>query len=93
MNKKLFVFIFAAAHIAFVVLLIHKQNLFINLSYKKQKYEREITQLEEHKKALTQELCLLKNHRAVEQHAQNVLGMQPISMKQIRKLESYDQLT
>lgn len=86
MQKKLFIGVFIGAHILFIALLIHKQNLFIDLSYKKQKLEQARCGLLENKKTLTQKLCVLKNHRQVQTYAKNHLGMESINMKQIRKL-------
>lgn len=87
MKKPHFAIIFLSTHIAFILLIIHKQNLFINLSYEKQKKEQARTNLKEQKQQLLQRYYTLSNHNDIKSFAQNSLNMEQISMAQIKKLK------
>ena len=91
MNRSFFIAIFVSAHIAFVLLTIHKQNAFIQLSYEKQRKEKAILALREQKKQLTQERYALHSHEQVKKVAQQQLHLEPIKISQIRKVSLNDQ--
>ncbi len=86
MTRSLFIAIFVSAHIAFVLLTIHKQNAFIQLSYDKQRKEKAILALREQKKQLTQERYVLHSHEQIKKVAQQQLNLEPIKISQIRKI-------
>ncbi len=86
MKKTTFATIFFCTHILFVILVIHKQNLFISLSYDKQKKEKLREELLEQKKLLTQRNHALANPSLVKDFAKKNLNMEPIALTQVRKL-------
>lgn len=87
MKKPHFAIIFLGAHVAFILLIIHKQNLFINLSYEKQKKEQLRTTLKEQKQQLLQQHYALSNHKDIKGFAHTQLTMEPITMAQVKKLK------
>jgi cell division protein FtsL len=86
MKRSLFISLFVSVHILFVLLVIHKQNNFIALSYEHQRKHKEILKLQDRKKQLDRERYMLTSHEYVKQFAQTKLGMQPVRMSQIRKI-------
>lgn len=91
MKKKLFITVFITAHIFFVFSQIHKQSLFIKLSYEKQKYEKLKQELTEKKQTLNYALRKeMSNPAAIKAVAKDKFHMQKISLKQI-KLLPYEQ--
>lgn len=85
-KKSLFISCFIGVHILFVLLVIHKQNKFIEFSYEKQRKEKMIAQLRELKKKLERERYILTSYERVKSFAQKELGMEPMSIKQFRNI-------
>lgn len=88
MKKTTFAAIFFSTHIFFVLLIIHKQNIFISLSYEKQKKEKFREELAEKKKLLTHQCHALANPTVIKEFAKNNLHMEPIALAQVRKLNN-----
>jgi hypothetical protein len=86
MKRKTFAALFFSTHILFIVLIIHKQNRFISLSYEKQKKERVREELHEKKKLLTQQYHAHVNPSMVKDFAKSQLRMEPVALSQVRKL-------
>lgn len=86
MKRSVFISLFIGVHVVFVLLVIHKQNAFIALSYDKQRKEKMIAQLKETKKLLEREQYALTAHERVKTFASKELGMEPMSIKQLRTL-------
>lgn len=86
MKRPFFISCFIGAHILFVLLVIHKQNKFIEFSYEKQRKEKMVAQLRELKKKLERERYALTSHERVKTFAHKELGMEPMSIKQLRTL-------
>ena len=86
MKKITFILIFIAAHILFVVVQIHKQSLFTKTSYEKQKNEKYLTELEQKKKDLSQELYKLQSSKNVKKFSIDKLGMGKVKLDQVVKL-------
>lgn len=86
MKKTTFAAIFFSTHVLFIVLIIHKQNRFISLSYEKQKKERKLEELHEKKTLLTQQYHALANPSLVKEFAKNQLHMDSIALSQVKKI-------
>lgn len=86
MKKQTFIGIFITVQIACITLYIHKQSLFVKLSYQKQTAQDELKKLIAHKEVLTSKLCDLQNPKRVKHFAQEKLGMQPLALKKIKRL-------
>lgn len=86
MNNKLFFSVIVCAHVLFVFLHIHTYSRIIKQSYIKQKIDQKKADLEQKKQLLTQQMYAFKNQNAIKEFAHNKLNLQPISLKQIRKL-------
>ena len=93
MKKTGFLLIFISTHVVFVFLQIHQYSHIINSSYQKQKTEKLKEQLLQKKQSLTHQLYALQNKTAVKNFAQNKLGMEPIHLHQIQKLNGYSNVT
>lgn len=83
-KKKAFITLFIAVHIFFLVFPIYKQSKFIELSYKKQKYEKQKKELISQKQQLKQQLSSRFDYSAIKDYAINDLKMTKISLKQIK---------
>lgn len=90
MNKKLFITTIIGTHIIFVMLHIHTYSRIIKQSYQKQKNEQLRLTLTHKKQQLTQQLYLLKEQVAIKQFALEQLHLEPINLKQVRKLKKHD---
>lgn len=75
-----------SAHIIFIFLHINIYSRIIKLSYQKQKNEQLKTALEYKKQNLAQQLCALKNQALIKEFAKNSLRLEPITLKQVRKM-------
>jgi cell division protein FtsL len=88
MKRSLFITLFVSVHILFVLLIIHKQNNFIALSYENQRTQKRILELQDSKKILLREQYALTSHEHVKKFAQTKLGLEPVKMSQIKRLVS-----
>jgi hypothetical protein len=86
MKKIIFITLFITTHIGFLFLQIQKQMESVKESFRKQKNERMLTQLEQKKQALTNELQLLQNKPEIKRFAQEKLNLQAINLTQIERL-------
>ena len=86
MKKSVLALLFIVVHILFIFVQIHKYSLLIRTSYKKQKNETKKIELKHKKEKLIHTLHTIKDKTRVQRYAQNKLNMQPIRLKQIRKL-------
>ncbi len=86
MKKTIFITLFIVTHIGFLFLQIQKQMESVKESFRKQKNERTLTQLEQEKQALTNTLQSLQNKQEIKEFAQKKLHLQPISLTQIKRL-------
>jgi cell division protein FtsB len=86
MKRAPFLMLFVGTHLIFVFLIIYKHQLRIQLLYEKQKQEALYAQLVEKKDHLTQQLCALKDKKAVKTYAHMALNMKPIALNQIKKI-------
>jgi hypothetical protein len=87
MKRVTFVSLFILTHLFFIFFQINKHNKFINLSYTKQKYENEIKALTQKKQELSQNLYNLRKSSTIKQFAKETLGMNSISIKQVKKID------
>ncbi|HEV2601605.1 MAG TPA: hypothetical protein VGT41_04860 [Candidatus Babeliales bacterium] len=88
MRNSHFIITFISAHVICIALQIYKSNCFIETSYRKQQYETTYQQLEQKKQELTYQLNTAKNVSTIRKFAQHELGMQPISLTQIKTLSA-----
>lgn len=87
MKRSWFITLFISTHILFILLIIHKQNRFIDLSYQNQKKEKQKNELLNSKKELTNQLYAQANHSHIKTYAIKN-GMEPISLAQVKKIAS-----
>lgn len=85
-KKHFFLVLFIAVNIMFVFLLIYKQSLSTHLFYKQQLLDKEIEKLTTQKQELTHALYEQKNKNNILDYATTNLGMQKVTLKQIKKL-------
>ncbi len=85
MRTKLFITLFISLTLICVFLHLHKESIIINLSYTKQKNEKTLTKLYEHKKQLAHELYTLQNRTTIKQFAKAELAMESMRLAAIRK--------
>ncbi len=86
MKKSFFITLFIVTHIGFLFLQIQKQMESIKESFRKQKNERTLTQLEQKKQALINELQLLQNKQEIKKYAQTTLKLHPVTLTQMQRL-------
>jgi len=77
---------FVGTHLLFIFLHIHKSNLFVKESYRKQNNAALAKQLEHSKQELLCKLNAEQNRVAIKTFAQNTLGMKAINLNQIHKI-------
>jgi peptidoglycan hydrolase CwlO-like protein len=86
MHRRTFISTVVLSNILFILLHIHKYSVLNELHYRKQRYEKELTQLSKQGDNLQQELCALHDRKTVTRYAQKYLHMAPISIGQMRKI-------
>lgn len=89
MKKVTFTGTVLATQVIFLLLHIHKYSTITELMYTKQRYEDEITKLEQEEQRFKQELCALQNKKTVSRYAQKYLAMSPVRLQQLRTLEPH----
>lgn len=89
MHRRTFIITVIVTNIAFILLHIHKYNVVTELTYCKQRYEKEFAQLIKQEDNLQQELCALHDKKTVTRYAQKYLHMTPITIGQMRKLHEH----
>ncbi len=88
MKQSRFLTIFITTHVLFILLQIHKHTQIVRHSYQKQEFEQQLALLSEKKEQLTHMLCGLKSHDTIHNYAQTTLGMKPIKLNQIKKIQT-----
>ncbi len=86
LKKHFFLITFIATNIFFIFLLIHKQTMSSRLFYQQQELEQTINNLNARKQEFTEALYLKQDKAHIKEIAVNKLGMQKISLRQIKKL-------
>lgn len=89
MKKRFFITTFIIIQLGIITLHIEKQSRLIKLSYEKQKYEKQISQLKIKKQELTCTIASLQNQASIKQYAQNTLGMSPLSLHKIKRVPAH----
>lgn len=82
-KKRTFISFFIGIHLMFVVLQIHKQSVFIGLSFEKQRLEKRMLELVEQKNQLAQELFILENKSEIKKFATNQLNMKQLTLSNL----------
>ncbi len=85
MKKTAFLTLFIATNISFIFFHIHKHMHFIKQSFRKQRNDRLLAQLEQKKQELTNQLYALQNRTAVKTFAQEKLSLKPILLTQVKR--------
>lgn len=86
MKKRKFFYLVLGTNIFFVVLQIHKHSQLVKLSYTKQKTERDRDALLKQREQLTQRLNALKSPEVIKKYAQQDLGMEELSLRNVKQL-------
>lgn len=86
MNSRGLLALFVFTHLGFIILQIHKHSQIVKLSYAKQKLELEFDSLNKKRERLVLQLHALKNPDAIRQFAQKNLGLEEVTLRQIKKL-------
>ena len=86
MKRKTFIGLFITTHILFIAFQIDKQSRLIKLSYEKQRYETEKQKFLALKQNLTIKLYHMKQPGKIKQFAQNELHMNPLNIKNIKRI-------
>lgn len=90
MNRKVFfALVFAITQLSLIFCHIYTSSTLMKYSYRKQKYEKRIAQLNEQKNELTRTLEELKSPSAIKAHALGQ-GMTPLRLKRIKHLRDID---
>lgn len=87
MKKKLFPFIFGAAQVIIILLYIYQKSYGIQLSYQKQKYEKQKSELFNQKQQLEQELYAVQDKATIKKYALEHLKFKQIKLSHIKRLE------
>ncbi len=86
MKRNLFIIIFVATNIGFFFLQIRKQMLFIKESFRKQKNERTVANLEQKSQEIMNQLYTAQNKTDIKRYAREALHMRPVQLTQLKKL-------
>ena len=76
-----------STHVLFIFLQIHKHMQFIKQSFRKQKNERVLGQLEHTKQDLMNQLYVQQNRSDIKQFAQKQ-GMQSVRLNRVKRITS-----
>jgi uncharacterized membrane-anchored protein YhcB (DUF1043 family) len=80
MKKTTFIALFVGIHVTFVFLQIHKQSIFIGLSFEKQRLEKRKDELMEQKDQLSGQLYALNDQASIKHFALTQLNMKSLSL-------------
>lgn len=89
MDKKTKITIFIGTQLLLVVLHIHRHSLMVREIYRKQRALTAQQELTREIQTLTQLLYVYKDPAAIKQFATQKLGMGPIRITQIKKIEQH----
>jgi cell division protein FtsL len=81
-----FPLILISTNLVFVFFIIFKQSWMTQLSYEKQRLEKELSNLKQNKDELDQELYSLQDPDNVKEYASKKLKMSKIKIGQVKKL-------
>lgn len=81
-----FGWLFCGINLLFLFLLLYQKSKSTALFYERQTLEQQLRSLEEERVSLHRELLLLQEPGHVYTHAINNLGMQPIRLKQVKRI-------
>lgn len=85
MKRGFFIAAFIVLHVLFVALKIDKQSKTMQLSYEKQRLEKEHSQLITQKKQLTQQLYSFQNLVTVKKMAQQQ-DLEPLKLSTVKRI-------
>lgn len=88
MKRSSFLALFIAANVGFILLHLHKQSQFIQLSYTKQKLEVQMSNLHKQKQELTHQLYTFYDRARVLNYAKKELNMSHAKVGQFKKINS-----
>lgn len=88
MHRRTFTIMVVLTAICCIFLLIYKQTRITQLLYEQQQLEQERSAITAEKEQQLQMLFRLKNPRVVQEYATQKLGMQKISLRQVRTLDN-----
>ncbi len=80
------VVVFVMINVMFIFLQIHKQSQFVQLSYARQRLEKEKELLLRQRNELVHQLHVKQSRKNVQKYAQEQLGMRESSVSQIHKI-------
>jgi cell division protein FtsL len=83
LNRRTFIAFFVGIHLCFIVLLIHKQSLYIGLTFEKQRLEKQKQDLSDQKDRLSQELLALNNKSDIKKYATDQLNMKQLTLSNL----------
>lgn len=86
MKRSYFIALFVLVHTLFIAIQIDKQSRLVQLSYEKQRHEKEKNTLSSKKQELTNSLYALKNPSQVKQYATTELTMKPLELKKVKRI-------
>lgn len=78
--------LFVSVNLFFVVALIYKNSLVVDMTYEKQRKEKEFAAITSSKRALEQRLYALHSKKEIKKFAQKELNMRPLKLKDIKTL-------
>ena len=83
---SVFLVVLVIINLLFVFLQIYKQTQLVKLSYRKQRIEKEQSELNKYRNELVHKLHLQQSSKAVKQYATGKLGMRNTNVAQIHKI-------
>lgn len=93
MKRMAFFTLFITTHVLFAILHIHKNTQFIKQTFAKQKSDSNLEKLALKKQELTKKIYLCQNQESIKEYVDKQLHLQPLSIKQVKKLGSNDKPT
>lgn len=86
MSRIWFACFFVCSNLLFIFSLIYKNSYLVELSFAKQKHEKEKSVLLKEKASLIQELYNMQNQAHIKEYAINTLHMKKIKLKDLKSL-------
>jgi len=84
-----FMSLLIATHVLFILAHIYRHSQFVQESFQHQKNERLLETFTHKKQELASILYSQKDRSAIQEYAEQVLHMKPISLAQVKKLERH----
>ncbi len=90
-KQRQMIFIVIGLQVIYALAYIYQATRYVGALYHNQKLEQQEQKLIERKRSLDHQLLLLQSRSSIREFAKNKLGLQPIKLKEVKRLDALKQ--